>query len=131
VTMDSLMAQWAELGIHIGYAIGHSPTDTDPDDDSGIPLAKNRAVYLNVAAAIAASKGKTPSQSTLKSAKDAYDALTAAVARSRVQRVQMPNGVPSGAGNRAIRRGAGPFLPAADTSPLQTGDNGDLEFLGG
>jgi hypothetical protein len=95
-----------------------------------VQISKVRAVYLNLAAAIAASKGKQLSASTLKSAKDAFDVLMAGVVRSRMQRVQMPFGVPAGAGSRTYRRGTGPFIPVADTSPLQTGDNGDLEFLG-
>lgn len=130
VTMDTLMASWDGLGIRIGYVLGLTPTSSDPDDDSGIALRHVRAVYLNLAIAIAASKGKQLAASTLKGAKDAYDALLAAVALATVPQVQMPHGTPLGAGNRPWHRGNGPFFQPADTGPLQQNDAGNLDFLG-
>lgn len=129
VTLDTLMAQWDALSIRLGYRLGLSPTDTDPDDESGLALRNVGAAYLNLAVALAASKGKTLAASTLKRAKDAYDVLVADVAREQVQQVQLPHGTPRGAGNRRYSRQ--PFLPAADTSPLQQSpDSGNLDFLG-
>jgi hypothetical protein len=130
VTMDTLMASWDGLGLRIGYALGLTPTSSDPDDDSGIALRHVRAVYLNLAVAIAASKGKALSGSTLKGAKDAYDALQAVVALAAVPGVQMPHGTPRGAGNRPWRQGNRPFFEPADTAPLQQNDAGNLDFLG-
>jgi hypothetical protein len=127
--MDTMLASWDSKGVRLGYAIGHSPDGGDPDDESGVAVRNVDAVVLNLAVALAASKGKQLAQSTLKGAKDAYDALVAAVVVSQVQQVQWPHGTPRGAGNRRVTRE--PFLPAADTSPLQQNpDTGNLDFLG-
>jgi hypothetical protein len=127
--MDTMLASWDSKGVRLGYAIGHSPDGGDPDDDSGVAVRNVDAVVLNLAVALAASKGKQLAQSTLKGAKDAYDALFTAVALSQVQQVQMPHGTPRGAGNRRISNQ--PFLQPADIAPIQQNDQtGNLDFLG-
>jgi hypothetical protein len=56
--MDTMLASWDSKGVRLGYAIGHSPDGGDPDDDSGVAVRNVDAVVLNLAVALAASKGK-------------------------------------------------------------------------
>lgn len=128
--MDTMLATWSSMGVNIGYAFGLTPTDTDLDQDSGIPLTAVEAVYLNLAARIAGSKGKTMPRTTLFNAKAAYDALLSVMARAEIEEQQLDNTVPRGAGNKPYRQYPRPFMPRPDEGPLTLGGDGGLTFNG-
>lgn len=111
-TLDSMMAEWTTYGISIGYALPATPDDSNIDDDSGIPGASNRAVFLNLAVALAAGRGKALTAQTLGSAARAYQQLLGAAARAAAVRQPLPNTMPQGAGNKPWRTGYGDrFFP--------------------
>lgn len=128
--MDAMLATWSSMGINIGYAFGLTPTDSDLDQDAGIPLTAVEAVVLNGAARIAGSKGKTMPRTTLFNAKAAYDALVSVVAKAEAEEQQLDRAVPRGAGNKAFRRFSRPFMPLPDEGPLTLAADGGLTFNG-
>ena len=130
VKLDTMMATWGSQGIQIGYALGITPDDTDPDQDSGLPLEAVESVYMGLAVRIAASKGKALPTSTKATARDAYDALMARAASNAVQQQQFAQGTPTGAGRKTWRSFNRPFTPTPNTDPLQNSDDGGLDFTG-
>lgn len=128
--MDTMIATWSSQGVNIGYAFGLTPTDTDLDQDAGVPLGAVEAIVLNGAIRIAASKGKTLARSTVASAKIAYDALISVMARAEIQEQQLGATVPRGAGNKPFRRYVGPFMLPPDEGPLTQAADGGLTFNG-
>jgi hypothetical protein len=117
----------ASLPFALPYAFGTSPSDTDLDQDSGLPLWAVEFAYKRLAIDIAASKGKQLARSTVVSAKDARNNVQARIERDSIQQQQLRSGVPLGAGSRNLER---PFTQTPDTSPLQVSGTGDLQFLG-
>lgn len=128
--MDTMLATWSSLGVNIGYRFGLTPTDSDIDQDAGIPLTAVEAVYLNLAARIAGGKGKTLPRTTLFNAKAAYDALLSAMARAEMEEQQLDNTVPRGAGNKPFRQQIRPYMPQPDEGALTLADDGGLTFNG-
>lgn len=128
--MDTMLATWSSVGVNIGYRFGLTPADTDLDQDAGIPLAAVEAVYLNLSARIAGSKGKTMPRTTLFNAKSAYDALISVMARAEIEEQQLDSTVPRGAGNKPFRRFVGPFMSPPDEGPLTLAADGGLTFNG-
>lgn len=128
--MDTMLATWSSTGINIGYAFGLTPTDSDLDQDAGIQLTAVEAVYLNLAARIAGSKGKAMPRTTLFNAKAAYDALMLGAAQAEAQEQQLDSTVPRGAGNKPFRQYTRPFMPQPDQGPLTQAADGGLTFNG-
>ena len=127
--LDSMMATWDAKGVRLGYPLAISPGDSDLQQDSGLPLAAVEAVYLNLAIRLAAGFGKTMKPSTIVTARQDYDALLRPLTQPLA--TQLPGGMPLGAGNSRARGGLRPaFTPTPDTSPVQVGPNGNLDFLG-
>jgi hypothetical protein len=124
--LDALMATWVAKGIRLGYAQGLGQADSDLDDDSCVPMLATEAVYMALAVRTAGSKGKSLSPGTLKTAKDAFDAMSSALAREEVQQQQWPSGLPRGAGNKPWRTFNRPFMSRPDTSPIQGDEDGGL-----
>lgn len=123
--MDAMMARWNSQGLRIGYALSASPTGSNVDDDSGVPLEAVEAVYMNLAVNIAAGKGKALAASTKAAAKAAFDALLSRVVISQTAEQQLASGTPAGAGRKPWRTFGTPFIQTPDTAPLQnTGDGG-------
>lgn len=125
--LDTMMATWEARGIRLGYALPASPDDSDPDQDSGLPDGATEAVYLNLAVRLAPGFGKVLAGDTRKAARDAFEPLLWAAAAPREQ--QLPQVLPRGAGNKALRRTGNPFNPPPDGSPLRAAGNGDLDIL--
>lgn len=123
--LDSMMATWYAKGIKLGYPIPGGANGSDLDDDSYLPDYAVEAVYLNLGPRIAPAFGKMVSPDLKVSAKMAYDALLNKAAFPAQQKLTW---LPSGAGQKTVDV---PFLPAANTSPLQYGDNDELIFNGG
>lgn len=128
--MDTMLATWSSTGINIGYRFGLTPTDSDLDQDAGVALTTVEAIYLNLAARIAGSKGKTMPRTTLFNAKAAYDALVSVVANAEAQEQQLDGTVPRGAGNKPFRQYTRPFMPQPDEGPLTIAGDGGLTFNG-
>lgn len=123
LVLDSMMAQWSGKSIRIGYNQPSDALGSNPDDPSGIPDTAQEAAYLNLAVRIADEYGKTVSQMTLVTAKQAYDALLSLAVFPAQQ--QMPNTLPRGAGNKPWRGGYPlPFMPNP-VDPLTAEEGGD------
>lgn len=122
--LDLLMASLAGHGINLGYSIGLSPTESDLDQDSGLPLFCVRAVVLMLAREIASSKGKQLSPITLRNCKEAYDLLITKLAKDAVQEQQLRADTPLGAGHRQV------LVTEPNTDPLKVSSNGGLDFSG-
>jgi hypothetical protein len=129
IKMDSLLAEWQQRGINIGYALPATQLDSDLDDQSGIPDWCNSAVYLNLAIRMSGGFGKAVPVELKIAAKQAYDPLLWQAAYPRQQ--QLPSTLPVGAGNRAWRFTTRPFFPQPDTSTVQGNPNDNLDFLEG
>lgn len=121
LTMDAMIAEWVGKGLQIGYNMGGKI-----DDPSGVAASRNRAVYLQLAIAIAPSVGKTVSRDTTTAAELAMDSLWI-VAAQPLER-QFPAGTPRGAGQKAWRGTADPFFPAPDFQPLVADQTDNLEI---
>lgn len=129
--LDTMMATWDVQGVHLGYASGASPTASDLDQPSGLPLWAVEAVYMSLAVKLAASKGKAIHPATARNAKSAYDALLSRVATDAMREQQIRGGTPAGAGRKTWRQINQPFLPPVVRDELRVAGNGDLEFSGG
>lgn len=100
--LDILMATWKLKGIDMLYNAPLSPSDgTQLPDDSGLADGYVEAVVLELAKRICANFGKTPPQSTMITAKAAYDAVLIGFAQPKQQ--QFPSTLPRGAGNKPWR----------------------------
>ena len=99
--LDTMMAEWSGAGIDIGYALPATPDDSSIGDDSGIPDAANRPVYMNLAVQLAAGRGKALTPQTIAAATRGYNALLgAAVSPTSGQCSGLPR---IGAGNKPWR----------------------------
>jgi len=126
--LDSMMATWNGKGIKLGYPIPISPENSDLDQETGVSLEANEAIYLMLAIRIAPGFGKAVPPSTATLAKMAYDVLLQIAARPPQQ--QFPGTLPSGAGNKTWRDLDNPFMPTPSDDPLAVDTNGQLIFLG-
>lgn len=123
--LDSMMAAWNAKGLRLGWPMPSSPSGSDLDEETNISDAANEAVYLGLALRIAPGFGKTVSQQTAFFAKQAYDQLLAIAAMPLEK--QLPQTMPSGAGNKPWRNNDSPFVnPPSD--PLLSGPDGIIEF---
>lgn len=126
--LDSMMALWAEKGILVGFPVPESPQNSDITQDTGIADYAAEAIYLNLGLRLAPPVGKVVSAETKAAAKSAFDALAVRFAFPNQQ--QYSAGLPAGAGAKTWRLQGDPFLPSPDTSPLTTGESGQLTFNG-
>lgn len=119
--MDSMMAVWDSLGIRIGYTLPADAEGSDLDDDSGLQVSANQAVYTNLAILIAPSVGKVVSNETKIAASRSYAALLSLAAMPQPQQLPV---MPRGAGNKPILRR---FTPEP-CDPILAGEDGPIEF---
>jgi hypothetical protein len=122
--LDGMMATWNAKGIRVGYPLPLSPGDSDIDEATAVPDRANEAIYQNLAVRLAPSYGKLVSPDTKQSAKMAYDALLSYAAMP--PEMQLPQGMPLGAGVRAWR-GQSLFTSQPD-DPIAVGPDGLLEY---
>jgi len=123
--LSTMMANWDARGIALGFTLATTPEGVDLDADSGLPQHALEPVFLNLAIRLAPGKGKALSGATLSRAKEGYDALVADAAAPQTQ--QLRQGLPLGAGNKPRYQR---FVTPPDTSDIQLGEGGDLDFLG-
>lgn len=122
--LDTMLAFWDSRGIRLGYALAASPGETNLDTDSGLPLSAIEPVMLNLALKLCAGVGKAPPPLTVTKAAEGYSLLLTQAAEPIQQ--QFRSTMPRGAGNKNRSQ---PFMPTPDTSPIQIGEGGDLDFL--
>lgn len=120
--LDSMMATWNAKGIRLGYPIPSSPTDSDLDQDSGVPDAANEAIYTNLAMKIATGYGKQILPDTKISAKLALDTLYAIAGMPPEQ--QLPGTMPLGAGH--LPHGHHRNFADMPQQPLLAGQDGEI-----
>jgi hypothetical protein len=127
IKTDSMVAEWQGRGINIGYKLPATQDGSDLDELSGIPDWCNSAVYLNGAIRLAGGFGKAVPQDLRVAAKQALDSLYVMAAYPQQQ--QFRASVPLGAGNKYWAATGRRFVRPPNTSPVQVGENGDLNFL--
>ncbi|NVO06789.1 MAG: hypothetical protein HXX19_13050 [Rhodoferax sp.] len=127
--LDSMMATWSGIGIQLGYSMATSQDDSDLDQDSGVPMFANEAVFMSLAIKLAAGKGKALPSSTRTNAKQAYDAMLVPLTKAQVQEQQLAAGTPRGQGRKPWRT-INPYVTSPNTSPLQVDESGGLDFNG-
>lgn len=126
VSLDSMMAAWDALGIKLGYPIPSSPQESNLSDNSNVPDAANLAIYTNLAITICPEFGKVAPQELKQNAKSSYTALLTHMVKANL--MQLPDTMPSGAGNKHWRRGNRPFLnPPSDKLNADFGNTLDFE----
>lgn len=124
--LDSMMAGWNSNGIRVGYPIPASSTDGNIDDDSCVPDYANEAIYLNLAARIAPTVGKTLSQETKQFADMAYNNLMNQTSAPIIER-QLPYTMPRGAGTKPWRNYNNPFINKTQ-EPVLAGSDELIQF---
>lgn len=124
--LDSMMATWEALGIHIGYAMPSDPKGSDDQEDCGLPDSAVETVFLNLAVRLAPGYGKQVSTDTRRSARQGYDVLLLEPAKPSPQ--QQPSTMPRGAGGKPWGVADRPFFPAPRRDPLGIAPGGDLDL---
>lgn len=122
--LDAMMAAWEAQGVRVGYRFPASPSDSSLDDASGLPDKANQAAFLSLAIALAAGLGKAVSPDTRRQAREAYSALLLDAAYPQEQ--QLPDTLPTGAGNKPWRGTYEQFFPPPSSDPLGVSPGGDL-----
>lgn len=97
--MDAMVAAWQQIGLNFAYPMPWSPQNTNIDQDTGVPMAANEAIYFNLGIRIAPSVGKVLSNEFKATAQGALGALFNWAGRPIPQMV-MPGRMPIGAGNK-------------------------------
>lgn len=116
ITMDAMIGNW---GLNVGYSMSGNPSMTNVNQDSGLPIYANEAVYINLAIAICPRYGKIAPRELVVRAKRALSALQTKCATIPVR--QWDRITPVGQGNKPFIGVAPEFLKPTD--PL-TDDNG-------
>lgn len=117
--LDSLIAEWNERGIVLGYPLYTSPEDSSLDEDSALPDWSIDAVASNLSVRIAPMFGKVALPDTKMNAQNSYKIILRRFAKP--PKMQFPNTLPVGAGNKARLRGTSEYF--VETEPLEA--NGD------
>jgi hypothetical protein len=123
--LDTMMAEWNARGIRIGYPLPLSPSQSDLDEQTGVPDGANEAIVTNLAIRIAPSYGKNVMPQTMTSARSAWNAIYARTAKS--PQMQYSSALPAGAGNKLWNQFYSPFVsPPVD--PLLAGDDAAIDY---
>jgi hypothetical protein len=109
--LDRMMAQW-EAKIALGYLAPSAPNDSEVNDESGLPDGVINAAATNLAMLLAPGLGKQVSPATALAAKSGYNSVLAQFAQ--IPRMQYPNNLPVGAGNKPFPGRTGYFNPSPE-----------------
>lgn len=120
--MDAMMGTLDIAGNRLGYPIPDQPGAGGITADSRLPYYANEAIYLMLAQRLADSYGMPTMPGLEKRAKKAYITLAARFAAA--PEMQLPAGMPGGAGNKNWER---PYI-ALDEDTLEAGPDAELEF---
>lgn len=100
-SLDSMMAEWFDLGIDLGYPLPSSPDLSEIGDDSNVALSACTAIWTNLAVRLAAKHGKTLTAETKGMASSGYNRLLRIAVAPPAQQC---SGLPlTGAGNKPWR----------------------------
>jgi P22 tail accessory factor len=122
--LEAMIATWNGRGVRLGYPLSSNPDNANLDDVTQVPDAANEAIASNLACKIAPIVGKAVSPETKQAARSSYMQLLSRF--TKPNEMQLPNTMPSGAGNKPWRQDT-PFLPVPD-DPIDAGDDGQLNF---
>ncbi len=122
--LDTMMADWYERGILLGYPLPGAPGASDLDEQTSVPDRANEAIITNLACKIAPSYGRQVMPATMISAREALNTIL--VRAARPGRMQYPNQTPAGAGNKYWGMFWGPFLRPPQDEVTEAGN--DLDF---
>ena len=125
--LDWMMAEW-ESKVSLGYFMPANPDDSDVDDETNLPDGVIRAVWCNLALALAPGLGKTPSPLLMVSAKNGKDSVFAQFAV--IPQKQYSANLPVGSGNKPLPGYNGFFRPRravtiTENGPALQDSNGD------
>jgi len=124
--LDAMMQTWNGKGIRVGYPSTSEPENADLDTETNVPDWANEAIYANLALRLAPTVGKMVPRETKTTARTSYKAVLQKAAFPPEQ--QMPETMPSGAGNKPWRNYNDPYLRKPE-DPLLTDDGDDeIEF---
>lgn len=115
-SMDSMIANW---GLALRYPMSGNPDNSDPNQDSNLPIYANEAVYANLAINLCPSYGKQPTRELIIKAAKALATLQMKVAT--IPQREFDKTLPYGQGNKPYIGVAPTFFQPTD--PL-TDDNG-------
>lgn len=123
--LDSMLAEWNERGVRLGYPIPLSPQQSDLDEQTNVPDRANEAILTNLATRIAPSYGKQVMPQTMATAQSSLNTIMRRAAMP--QPMQMPRTMPSGAGNKPWIWASNPFVnPPVD--PVLAGEDGPIDY---
>jgi hypothetical protein len=113
--LDTMVAGWIARNVRLPYPLPASPSDSDLDEQSGVPDIHVTAVTSNLAVLLAPGYGKTVSIELKIAARNGLSNLFSDAAMP--DEMQMPGDMPAGAGNGYSR----PFLnpPTESSSPVR------------
>ena len=123
--LDAMMADWNAKGIRLGYPIPSSPQDGDLDEQTNVPDSAYEAIICSLGIRLAPSYGKQVMGETIVVAKQGYDMLLQRATFPLEQ--QLPNTMPSGAGNKPWRVYDNPFV-RPPYFPVDAGPDGPIEY---
>jgi hypothetical protein len=106
--LDTMMANWEAIGIHVGYNMADSPENCRLDEDVGVPPYAIDAMYLNLAVGLAPTVGKSVSPETKIRAKQALNNVIAV--NVEFMERDLPATMPLGAGVKSWRSYGGAFV---------------------
>lgn len=120
--LDMLMGTLNRRGVRLGYAMSSSAAGADPATDSGLPDEVIEGVVAMLSCRLAPGYGKTVSEDTKATAREARDSMLAKAVD--IPSMQMPPTMPMGAAYK--RRPTRPFYP--QPSSVAAGNDGELVF---
>jgi hypothetical protein len=123
--LDAMMADWNGKGIRLGYPIPSSPQDGSIDEETNVPDSAYEAIICSLGIRLAPSYGKTVMAETKIVAKQGYDILLQRATYPLEK--QLPNTMPSGAGNKPWRVYDNPFV-RPPYFPVDAGPDGPIEY---
>ena len=118
--LDAMVAEWSARGIRIPWPIA-SGTEIDPTQQSDAPDTARQAIMTNLAIRLAGPFGKTVSAELKITARQSLTNLVRDAAR--IPEMQMPGGMPLGAGNSRTALFTDPPIESGDVEAAVSYDD--------
>ena len=123
--LDAMMAEWNERGLRLGYPLPLFPTQSDLDEQTGVPDRANEAIVCNLACRLAPSYGKQVLPGTMTTARGALNTILVRAAAPTPMRY--PGTLPVGAGNKPWSTQGDPYMPHP-VEPLLAGNDAPIDY---
>jgi hypothetical protein len=123
--LDSMMGEWHAEGIYLGYPISSSPSDSEVDTDTDVPVAYVGAVWSNLATRLGSGIGKVVMPETKLMARKGYQTLKSKVP---IPERQLPKDLPIGSGNKPLAGYTNEYFIEGSDSPPDV-DNQQVEGI--